>query len=285
MQNKMKRKIYENGMKSLVYISVTVTVVTLIFLIGYIFVKGLPNLSWDLLSTSPKHSTGHIGILPNIINTLYIILLTIVVALPLGIGAAIYLTEYATNHKLIRIVEFTTETLAGVPSIIYGLVGMLFFSRLLGFGLSLLSGALTMSIVILPTIIRTTQEGLKSVPQSYREGALGLGSGKWNMIKTVVLPSSVEGIVTGCILAVGRIVGESAALLFTAGMGTTIASNIFSAFGSAGGTLSVGLYMYAMERAEFDIAFAISAVLLMLVLGINIFTKVLKNAIKRKQNS
>ncbi len=285
MQNKTKRKIYENAMKIFVYISVLITVITLAVLIGYIFIKGLPNISWELISTSPKHSTGHIGILPNIINTLYIIILTIIIALPLGIGSAIYLTEYAKNHKLIRIIEFTTETLAGVPSIIYGLVGMLFFSRLLGFGVSLLSGALTMSIVILPTIIRTTQEGLKSVPQSYREGALGLGSGKWNMIKTVVLPSSVEGIVTGCILAVGRIVGESAALLFTAGMGTTIASNIFSAFGSAGGTLSVGLYMYAMERAEFDIAFAISAVLLMLVLGINIFTKVLKNAIKRKQNS
>ncbi len=285
MGHSTTRKLYEKTLKSIVYVCAGITVAILVFLIGYIFVKGVPYLSWELISTSPKHSTGHIGILPNIINTLYIVGLTLVVALPLGVGAAIYLTEYAKNKKLINAVEFTTETLAGIPSIIYGLVGMLFFVRLLGFQVSLLSGALTMTIVILPTIIRTTQESLKSVPQAYREGSLGLGSGKWHMIRTVVLPSSIEGIVTGCILAIGRIVGESAALLFTAGMGTAIASNIFTAFNTGGGTLSVGLYMYATERAEFDIAYAIAVVLLVLVFAINISTKIIKNSIKKKQTS
>ena len=283
MKNKTQRKIYEVVLKSLIYLSLSFTVILLVSLIGYIMVKGIPHLSWDLISTSPKHSTGHIGILPNIINTLYIIGLTLLIALPLGVGAAIYLTEYAKNKRLISIVEFTTETLAGIPSIIYGLVGMLFFVRLLGFKVSLLSGALTMTVVILPTIIRTTQESLKSISDSYREGSLGLGSGKWHMIKTVVLPSSIEGIITGCILAIGRIVGESAALLFTAGMGTAIASNILNAFKSGGGSLSVALYMYANERAEFDVAYAIAAVLLILVFIINIGTKMTKNILKKRQ--
>ena len=282
MQN-TRRKIYENSLKTVVYLAALITVAILLFLIGYIFYKGLPHLSWDLISTSPKHSTGHIGILPNIINTVYIILLTLVIALPLGLGAAIYLTEYAKNQKFINAVEFTTETLAGIPSIIYGLVGMLFFVRLLGFKVSLLSGSLTMSIIILPTIIRTTQESLKSVPSSYREGSLALGSGKWHMIRSVILPSCLEGIVTGCILAIGRIVGESAALLFTAGMGTAIASNLFRAFKTGGGSLSIALYMYANERAEFDIAFAIAVVLLILVFFINISTKIIKNILKNKK--
>ena len=283
MNNKTRRKIYEITLKTFIYISLAVTVILLVSLIGYIFAKGLPHLSWKLISTAPKHSTGHIGILPNIINTLYIIGLTLIIALPLGVGAAIYLTEYAKSKKLINMVEFTTETLAGIPSIIYGLVGMLFFVRLLGLKVSLLSGVLTMTVVILPTIIRTTQESLKSVPLSYREGALGLGSGKWHMIRTVVLPSAIEGIITGCILAVGRIVGESAALLFTAGMGTAIASNVIKAFKTGGGSLSVALYMYANERAEFDVAYAIAVVLLILVFTINIGTKVTKNILKQRQ--
>ena len=283
MRVKTNRKLYENTLKSCVYIAAGLTIALVVILLGYIFMKGLPHLNWDLISTSPKHSTKHIGILPNIINTLYIVGLTLLLALLLGIGSAIYLTEYAKNQKFIALVEFTTETLAGIPSIIYGLVGMLFFVRLLGFKVSLLSGSLTMTIVILPTIIRTTQESLKSVPASYREGALALGSGKWHMIKTVVLPSSIEGVVTGCILAVGRIVGESAALLFTAGMGTVIASNVISAYKMGGGTLTVGLYMYALERGEFDIAFAIAVVLLLLVLGINISTKVAKKLIKNNK--
>ncbi len=284
MNLKIRKKMYSMSFKILIYLSVSLVIGLLALLVGYIFVKGLPFLSWELLSTSPRHSTGSIGILPNIINTLYIVGLTLIIALPLGIGAAIYLTEYAKNYRFIRAVEFATEILAGIPSIIYGLVGMLFFVRMLGFKVSLLSGALTMTVVILPTIIRTTQESLKCVPQSYREGALGLGSGKWHMIKTVVLPSSISGIVTGCILSIGRIVGESAALLFTAGMGTAIVSNIFTALASGGGTLSVALYMYAMERAEFDIAFAIAALLLMLVFIINIGTKILKGSLTRKTN-
>ncbi len=284
MNLKTRRKISETMLKTFIYICVGLVVALLVCLIGYIMVKGIPYLTWELLSTSPRHSTGSIGILPNIINTLYIVGLTLLISLPLGVGAAIYLTEYAKNYKFIRAVEFATEILAGIPSIIYGLVGMLFFVRMCGFKVSLLSGALTMTVVVLPTIIRTTQESLKSVPQSYREGALGLGSGKWHMIKTVVLPSSLEGIVTGCILAIGRIVGESAALLFTAGMGTAIASNIFSALNSGGGTLSVALYMYAMERAEFDIAFAIAALLLILVFIINMGTKAVKNIVDRKQS-
>ena len=282
MERKKSRKLYEMACKTFVYLSAIVTVSVLVLLIGYIFIKGFPQLTWELISTSPKHSSGAIGVLPNIINTLYIVVLTMVISLPLGVGAAIYLTEYATNQKFIRIVEFTTETLAGIPSIIYGLVGMLFFVRFLGFKVSLLSGALTMTVVILPTIIRTTQESLKGVPDGYREGALGLGSGKWHMIRTVVLPSSIEGILTGCILSIGRIVGESAALLFTAGMGTVMTANVIDALGSGGGTLTVGLYMYAMERAEFDIAFSIATLLMIMVLIINISTKMIKKFVKNK---
>ncbi|MFI3238613.1 MAG: phosphate ABC transporter permease PstA [Lachnospiraceae bacterium] len=282
MSHKFKRKLSENLLKACVYVSAIITVTLLGAIIGYIFVKGLPHLTWELLSTSPVYSKGTIGILPNILNTLYIIFLTLLIALPLGVGAAIYLTEYATNQRFKRMVEFTTETLAGIPSIIYGLVGMLFFARLLGFKVSLLSGSLTMAIVILPTIIRTTQESLKTVPISYREGALGIGATKWHMIRTIILPSSIDGIVTGCILAIGRIVGESAALLFTAGMGTTIASNVFSAYQTGGGTLSVALYMYASERAEFDVAFAIAATLLILVFIINIAARLAQAKLKPK---
>ncbi len=284
MNHKFKRKASENILKGCVYASAALTVILLGSIIGYIFVKGLPHLTWELLSTSPVYSKGTIGILPNILNTLYIIFLTLLIALPLGVGAAIYLTEYATNPKFKRTVEFTTETLAGIPSIIYGLVGLLFFARLLGFKVSLLSGSLTMAIVILPTIIRTTQESLKTVPSSYREGALGMGATKWYMIHTIILPSSIDGIVTGCILAIGRIVGESAALLFTAGMGTAIAKNVISAYQSGGGTLTVALYMYASERAEFDIAFAIAAVLLILVFMINTSARLVQAGFKKKKS-
>ena len=243
----------------------------------------------QLLSTAPSVLKDTIGILPNILNTLYIILFTLLIALPLGVGAAVYLTEYASNKTFIRIVEFATETLAGIPSIIYGLVGMLFFAQMLGFQTSLLSGGCTLVIMILPTIIRTTQESLKTVPQSYREGALGLGATKWYMIRTIILPSSLDGIVTGCILSVGRIVGESAALLFTAGVGTVVANNIFAAFTRSGGTLSVALYMYVSERGEFDVGFAIAAILMLLVLCINGAAKLVgkeaaqKNEVTAKQ--
>ena len=229
MNHAAKRKLKGNLLKWFVYGSAILTVVVLIALLGYIFVRGLPQVTWEFLSTKPSVINDTIGILPNILNTLYMILLTLVITLPLGVGAAIYLTEYASNKKLMAVVEFTTETLAGIPSIIYGLVGMLVFVKVLGFGTSLISGSFTMVIMILPTIIRTTQESLKTVPLGYREGALGLGATKWYMIRTIVLPCCLSGIITGCILSIGRIVGESAALMFTAGSATIIASNIIKA--------------------------------------------------------
>ena len=214
-----RRQIYDKGLRALLWICAGITCALLVFLIGYIFYRGVGNLSWQLVSSQTSYIKGTIGILPNILNTLYIILVAMVIVLPLGVGAAIYLTEYATNHKVVAIIEFATETLTGIPSIIFGLVGMLFFLQKLGLAPGILAGGLTLVVMILPTIVRTTQESLKTVPQSYREGALGLGAGKWHMVRTVVLPNAIDGIVTGCILAVGRIVGESAALLFTAGFG------------------------------------------------------------------
>jgi len=277
-----KRRVYEIFFRTIIYLSAAITVGLLVLLIGYVMVRGLPHVTWQLLSTAPSAIKGTIGILPNILNTLYIILFTLLIALPLGVGAAVYLTEYATNKRLIAVVEFATETLAGIPSIIYGLVGMLFFAQMLGFKTSLLSGGCTLVVMILPTIIRTTQESLKTVPQSYREGALGLGATKWHMIRTIVLPSSLNGIITGCILSIGRIVGESAALLFTAGVGTVVADNIIKAFSRSGGTLSVALYMYVSERGEFDIGFAIAAILMLLVLLINAAAKLAGKKLKNK---
>ena len=268
-----RRRAYELILRSLLYLCAALTLALLVFVIGYIFVRGLPHITWELLSTSPSYIRDTIGILPNILNTLFLVVVTLVITLPLGVGAAIYLTEYAKNKKLVAAIEFATETLTGIPSIIFGLVGMLFFCQLLGLQASLLAGALTLVIVTIPTIIRTTQESLKTVPQSYREAALGLGSGKWTMIRTVVLPSSIDGIVTGCILSVGRIVGESAALLFTAGMGMSM-NNFFGSVDqflhSSGASLTVALYVYARERAEFDVAFAIAAILMILTLVINL---------------
>ena len=277
-----RRRVYDGVMKGLVLLGAGLTIALLVALIGYILVRGLPHVTWQLLSTSPSMMKGTIGILPNILNTLYLILFTLLISLPLGVGAAVYLTEYAKNRRFAEMVEFATETLAGIPSILYGLVGMLFFCQMLGFKTSLLSGGCTL-VVILPTIIRTTQESLKTVPQSYREGALGLGASKWHMIRTIVLPSSLDGIVTGCILSVGRIVGESAALLFTAGVGTVVASNIFAAFTRSGGSLSVALYMYVSERGEFDVGFAIAAILMVLVLCVNGAAKLAKNKLSAKK--
>ena len=277
-----RRRVYDGVMKGLVLLGAGLTIALLVALIGYILVRGLPHVTWQLLSTSPSMMKGTIGILPNILNTLYLILFTLLISLPLGVGAAVYLTEYAKNRRFAEMVEFATETLAGIPSILYGLVGMLFFCQMLGFKTSLLSGGCTLVVMILPTIIRTTQESLKTVPQSYREGALGLGASKWHMIRTIVLPSSLDGIVTGCILSVGRIVGESAALLFTAGVGTVVASNIFAAFTRSGGSLSVALYMYVSERGEFDVGFAIAAILMVLVLCVNGAAKLAKNKLSPK---
>ena len=278
-----RRRVYDGVMKGLVLLGAGLTIALLVALIGYILVRGLPHVTWQLLSTSPSMMKGTIGILPNILNTLYLILFTLLISLPLGVGAAVYLTEYAKNRRFAEMVEFATETLAVIPSILYGLVGMLFFCQMLGFKTSLLSGGCTLVVMILPTIIRTTQESLKTVPQSYREGALGLGASKWHMIRTIVLPSSLDGIVTGCILSVGRIVGESAALLFTAGVGTVVASNIFAAFTRSGGSLSVALYMYVSERGEFDVGFAIAAILMVLVLCVNGAAKLAKNKLSAKK--
>ena len=257
--------------KTGMYLAAGVTTALLVFLIGYIFAKGLPNITWELLTTASSTLKGTTGILPNLVNTLYIIVLTLIVVLPLGVGAAVYLTEYARNKRLVNLISFATETLAGIPSILYGLVGMLFFTELCGLKSCLLAGALTLAIMTLPTIIRTTQESLKTVPQSYREGALGLGAGKWHMIRTVVLPASVDGIVTGCILTVGRIVGESAALLFTTGMSNELLAPWEAVLPNrAGTTLTVAMYKFAKERGQFDVAFAIAAILLILTLLINL---------------
>lgn len=256
------------------YAATTIILLFLAFLIGYILFRGLPNITIQFLTSKPSLVRETIGILPNILNTVYIILMTIIVVLPIGIGSAVYLNEYAKDKRLVGLIELATETLAGIPSIIYGLVGMLIFVRFFSFGTSLVAGAMTLAIMTLPTIIRTVQESLKTVPDSYREGALGLGSGKWHMIRTVVLPSSIDGIVTGCILSIGRIVGESAALLFTAGMANEIIGFLSAPLpNNAGSTLTVALYMYAKERGEFNIAFAIAAILLILTFIINLAAK------------
>ena len=256
-------------MKLLMWISAGLTCALVLFLIAYVLYKGIPNISWELISTSPSYLSGKIGILPDILNTIYIVLATLVYVIPLGVGAAIYLTEYAQNKRIVGIIEYAAETLSGIPSIIYGLVGMLFFCQFLDMQTSLMAGAFTLVIMNLPTIMRTTQESLKTVPQSYREGAFGLGAGKWRTIRTVVLPSCVDGVITGCILSVGRIIGESAALLFTAGFAHSL-NNIIDGLGSAGATLTVALYVYAKEQGEFGVAFAIAAILLILTLVINL---------------
>jgi len=261
-----KRKIYQLLMKGLMFTSIILTGFLVGFLLIYVFVKGVPHISWQFLGTSPSYLTESIGILPDILNTLYIIFATLIMVIPLGVGAAVYLTEYASNKKIVAIIEYAAETLSGIPSIIYGLVGMLIFSNTIG--TSLLAGALTLVIMNLPTIMRTTQESLKTVPVSYREGALGLGAGKWRMVRTVVLPSCVDGVITGCILSVGRILGESAALLFTAGFAHN-AVGFIEGLSSPGATLTVALYVYAKEQGEFNVAFSIAAILMLLTLLLN----------------
>ena len=250
-------------------LSVSLTCALVLSLTAYILYKGLPNITWELLSSKPSYLSGKIGILPDILNTIYLIIATLIFVLPLGVCAAIYLTEYATNKRLAKLIEDAAETLSGIPSVIYGLVGMLFFCQFLSLQTSLLAGSLTLVIMNLPTVMRTTQESLKTVPQSYREGAFALGAGKWRVIRTVVLPCCVDGILTGCILSVGRIVGESAALLFTAGFAHAV-NDFFTGLGSAGASLSVALYVYAKEQGEFAAAFAIAAILMLLTMCINL---------------
>ena len=277
------RRAYILTMRILMGAAAVITAALVLFLIAYVLVKGLPNVSWTLLSTAPSYLSDRIGILPDILNTLYIVIATLLIVLPLGVGAAIYLTEYATNRRLIGAIEYAAETLSGIPSIIYGLVGMLFFCQFLNMKTSLLAGALTLVIMNLPTIMRTTQESLKTVPQSYREGAFGLGAGKWRVIRTVVLPGCVDGVITGCILSVGRILGESAALLFTAGFAHAL-NDFFEGLSSAGATLTVALYVYAKEQGQFDVAFAIAAILMLLTLLINGAAMLVERYFRRKRS-
>ena len=276
-----KRNVYVWGMRILMWLAAGITAALTLFLLGYVLIKGLPNITWELLSTKPSYLRGTVGILPDILNTLYIILTTLLFVLPLGVGAAIYLTEYATNKRLVGMIEYAAETLSGIPSIIYGLFGSLFFCQFMDLDKSLLAGAMTLVIMNLPTIMRTTQESLKTVPQSYREGAFGLGAGKWRVIRTVVLPNCVEGVITGCILSVGRIVGESAALLFTAGFAHAL-GGFFESLSSSGATLTVALYVYATEDGNFEVAFAIAAILMILTLLINLSATLIGKYFERK---
>lgn len=277
-----KRRAYSIVMKLLMWLSVGLTGALVLFLVGFIFAKGLPNITWELLTESPSYLQNRIGILPDIVNTVYLVLATLIIVLPLGVGAAVYLTEYAQNRRIVSMIEYAAETLSGIPSIIYGLVGMLAFAN--NFGKCLLAGALTLVIMNLPTVMRTTQESLKTVPQSYREGAFGLGAGKWRVIRTVVLPGCVDGVITGCILTVGRILGESAALLFTAGFAHTF-SGIISTLFSSGCSLTVALYVYAKEQGEFEVAFAIAAVLMILTLLINLAAALVSRYFQRRRTA
>ena len=275
-----KRKLFLWTVRGGMYLATALTAGLTLFLMVYVLAKGIPNITWELLSTKPSYLADRIGILPDILNTLYIIIYTLILVLPLGVGAAIYLTEYAHNKKVVAVIEYAAETLSGIPSIIYGLVGMLLFSN--NMGTSLLAGALTLVIMNLPTIMRNTQESLKTVPKSYREGAFGLGAGKWRTIRTVVLPGCVDGVITGCILAVGRILGETAALLYTAGFAHTLYSTLGETLESSGATLSVALYVYAKEQGEFDVAFAIAAILMVLAFLINLSASLVSKYYGRK---
>ncbi len=275
-----KRRGYILAVRVLMVLAAAVTAGLALFLVVYVLYQGLPNITWELLSTKPSILAGRIGILPDILNTLYIVLATLALVLPLGVGAAVYLTEYASNQKLVAVIEYAAEALSGIPSIIYGLVGMLMFSNNLG--TNLLSGALTLVIMNLPTILRNTQESLKTVPQAYREGAFGLGAGKWRVIRTVVLPGCVDGVITGCILSVGRILGESAALLYTAGFAHVL-NGFFEGLTSSGATLTVALYFYAKEDGEFAVAFAIAAILMLLAFLINLSASLVTKYFQRRK--
>ena len=277
-----KRKILIVLLKIMMGIAVSLTAALTLFLIVYVLVKGIPNITWELISTKPSYLNGTIGILPDILNTLYILITALVIVLPLGVGAAIYLTEYASNRRIVAAIEYAAETLSGIPSIIYGLVGMLVFCQKLKLQTSLIAGALTLVIMNLPTVMRTAQESLKTVPQSYREGAFGLGAGKWRVIRTVVLPGCIDGVVTGCILSAGRILGESAALLFTAGVAHSL-SGFWEGLQNSGATLTVALYVYAKERGEFGVAFAIAAILLILTMLINLLASLAGRIFKRSR--
>ena len=265
--NLVKRDLFKWTVRGGMWLATSLTGILTLFIVAYVLIQGIPNINWEFLTTKPSYLTESIGILPDILNTLYIVIATLLIVIPLGVGAAVYLTEYATNQKVVGMIEYAAEALSGIPSIIYGLVGMLMFSN--NFGTCLISGALTLAIMNLPTIMRNTQESLKTVPQSYREGAFGLGAGKWRVIRTVVLPNCIDGVITGCILSVGRILGESAALLFTAGFAHSL-NGFFEGLSSAGATLTVAMYVYAKEQGEFGVAFAIASILMVLAFAINL---------------
>ena len=284
MKFSRRRRAWGAMMRTLMMVCAALTCVLAVFLIAYVLVKGVPNLSWQLLRTKPSYLDGTIGILPDIISTVCMVLATLLVVLPLGVCAAVYLTEYATNKKLVAVIEYTAEALSGIPSIIYGLVGQMFFCQFLGMKKSLIAGAMTLVIMNLPTIMRTTQESLKTVPQSYREGAFGLGARKWHTIRTVVLPGCVDGVITGCILAVGRILGETAALLYTAGFAHTLYGGLRETLESSGATLSVALYVYAKEQGEFEVAFAIAGILMVLALLINLAATLTGRYFKKRRS-
>lgn len=277
----IKRKGYEIVMRLLMFFSVLITAGVVCFLFLYLFVKGVPNITLEFLLTKPGYLTGNIGILPDILNTIYLVIATLFFVLPLGVGSAIYLTEYASNPRIVGMIEYAVETLSGIPSIIYGLVGMLLFANQMG--TCLMAGALTLVIMNLPTIMRTTQESLKTVPESYREGAFGLGAGKWRVIRTIVLPGCVDGVITGCILSVGRILGESAALLFTAGFAHAV-NGMIDALAAPGATLTVALYVYAKEQGEFEAAFAIAVILMMLTWMINLAVTVVQKYFSKRRS-
>lgn len=279
----LRRRIYLTVMRVLMYFAMGITAALVIFIFGYVLVKGLPQISWELLSTQPSYLKDTIGILPDILNTLYILLATLLIGLPLGVGAAVYLTEYAKDRRMVSAIQYAAETLSGIPSIIYGLVGMLFFCQFCGLGTSMLAGALTLVVMNLPTIMRSTQESLKTVPQSYREGALALGAGKWRMIRTVVLPNCLDGVITGCILSAGRVLGESAALLYTAGFAHVL-YGVGEALGRPGSTLTVALYFYAKEQGEFQVAFAIASVLMVLTMLIDLSAQLVQRYFKKRRS-
>lgn len=271
------RKLKDDMLLCLIYLAAFLAEFLLIGILVYVFVKGFPHISLQFLTTVTSVLEGTVGIAGNLINTVYMVALTLVIAVPVGVGAAIYLNEYARPGKVVRLIEFTTQTLSGIPSIIFGLFGMVFFGVTLGWGYSILTGAFTLSLMVLPLITRNTQEALRTVPESYRSGAIGMGAGKWYVIRTILLPSAMPGIMTGIVLAVGRILGESAALLFTAGSGYFLPRSLggwFHKIMESGGTLTIQLYL-SMERAQYDIAFGIAAVLLCLVFCMNLLTRLL----------
>ena len=280
----VRRRAWGGLMRGLMVLCAALTCALALFLIVYVLVKGVPHLSWQLLSTKPSYLEDTIGILPDIISTVCMVVTTLLVVLPVGVCAAIYLTEYAANKKVVAAIEYAAETLSGIPSIIYGLVGQMFFCQFLGMKKSLLAGAMTLVIMNLPTIMRTTQESLKTVPQSYREGAFGLGAGKWRTIRTVVLPGCVDGVITGCILAVGRILGETAALLYTEGFAHALYGSLSETLQGAGATLSVALDVSAKEQGEFDVAFAIAAILMALALLINLAASLTGRYFKKRRS-